>query len=105
MSRADWIKHALVFAAGVVMVWLSGVMPVLILKPKIYAGLSNEQILGGMASVDLMGLIRAWPIYIALAIVQALTFRYVKRFTTPIFLAGVFVLGSLLAWRFWTQVA
>jgi hypothetical protein len=57
-----------------------------------------------MSRVDLVGLISAWPIFIALAIIQALTFHYVKRFATPVFLIGVFILGTLLAWRFWTSV-
>lgn len=104
MTRAGWVKHALVFVAAVVTVWLSGIVPVLVLKPKTYAGLTNEQILADMSRVDLVGLISAWPIFIALAIIQALTFHYVKRFATPVFLIGVFILGTLLAWRFWTSV-
>ena len=38
MTRAGWVKHALVFVAAVVTVWLSGIVPVLVLKPKTYAG-------------------------------------------------------------------
>jgi hypothetical protein len=47
-----------------------------------------------------MGLLSAWPIYIALAIVQALTFHYVKKFATPVFLGGVFVAALLFAMRY-----
>ena len=51
-------------------------------------------------SALLNGLIASWPIFIALAIVQALTFHYVKRFATPLFLLGVFLLASATAWRY-----
>ncbi len=105
MSRADRIRHALVFAAAVVMVWLSGVTPVLILKPAPYANSQPMEILAAMGAPTLDGLLRGWPIYVALAIAQALTFHYVKKFTTPLFLGGVFILGSLLAWRYWMQLA
>jgi hypothetical protein len=105
MSRGDWIKHALVFVGAVFMVWLSGVVPVLILKPGPYTGMSDAQVLAAMGNVDLMGILRAWPIYIAIGICQALTFHYVKRFATPVFLAGVFIVGALFAWRFWSSMA
>lgn len=101
MSRADWIKHALVFVAAVFMVWLSGILPVLITKPAPYQDSQPMEIIAAMGAPTLDGILRGWPIYIALAICQALTFHYVKRFTTPIFLAGVFVLGALMAWRYW----
>jgi len=104
MSRADWIKHALVFVAAVVMVWLSGVMPVVVLKPSPYQDSQPMEIIAAMGAPTFDGLLRGWPIYVALAIAQALTFNYVKKFTTPVFLVGVFILGSLLAWRYWTQV-
>jgi len=105
MSRADWIRHALVFAAAVIMVWLSGVIPVLILKPAPFANSQPIEIIAALGAPTLDGLLRGWPIYVTLAIGQALTFNYVKTFATPIFLAGVFILGFLLAWRYWTQVA
>jgi hypothetical protein len=105
MTRAEWIKHALVFVAAIFMVWLSGVIPIIILKPGIYAGLGPFEILSGMGLPTIGGLITAWPIYIAIAICQALTFHYVKKWTTPIFLTGVFVLGVLFAWRYWTAMA
>jgi hypothetical protein len=102
MARAGWIKHGIVFLAAIFTVWLSGVAPVLILQPGPYAGLTPDQVFAQMGAVDVGGLIRAWPIFIALAICQALTFHYVKTWTTPIFLAGVFILGFLMAWRYWT---
>lgn len=105
MSRAGWVKHALVFVGAIVMVWLSGVVPVLILKPGPYAGMSDAQVFSEMGRVDLGGVLRAWPIYIAIAICQALTFHYVKRFATPVFLLGVFVVGAIFAWRFWSAMS
>ena len=105
MRRANWIKHGIVFLAAIFTVWLSGVAPVLILQPGVYAGLTPMQVFAQMGAVDLTGLVRAWPIFIALAICQALTFHYVKKWTTPIFLTGVFILGFLMAWRYWTTYA
>ena len=105
MTRAGWVKHALVFVAAIFVVWLSGVVPVLVLKPRAYAGMSNAQIVAGMSRVEPGGLISAWPILIGLAIIQALTFHYVKRFATPVFLVGVFALGLLMAMRYWTTYA
>ncbi|MEY2756806.1 MAG: hypothetical protein RIR33_584 [Pseudomonadota bacterium] len=105
MGRADWIRHGAVFVAAIFAIWLSGVVPVLILKPGPYAGMEPTQILARMGGVDLPGLLRAWPIFIAIAICQALTFHYVKKWTTPIFLASVFALGFLMAWRYWTTYA
>ncbi len=104
MSRTDWIKHALVFVAAVVLVWFSGVLPILMLKPAPYASSTPMEIIASMGAPTFDGIVRGWPIYIAIAIVQALTFQYLRKFTTPLFLAGVFALGSLLAWRYWTQV-
>lgn len=104
MSRTDWIKHALVFVAAIFMVWLSGVLPVLIMKPPPYETSDTMQILAAMGAPTFDGIVRGWPIYIAVAIVQALTFHYVKKFTTPIFLLGVLALGSIMAWRYW-QIA
>jgi len=105
MGRAGWIKHGIVFLAAIVTVWLSGVVPVLILKPDAYAALTPTQVFAQMGAVEVSGLVRAWPIFIALAICQALTFHYVKAWTTPIYLTGVFALGLLMAWRYWTIYA
>ena len=105
MGWAGWIKQGIVFLAAIVTVWLSGVVPVLILKPVAYAGLTPMQVLAQMGAVDVSGLVRAWPIFIALAICQALTFHYVRKWSTPIYLAGVFALGLLMAWRYWTTYA
>lgn len=102
MGPAGWIKHVVVFLAAIVTVWLSGVVPVLILQPGPYAGQTPMQVFAQMGAVDISGLLRAWPIFGALAICQALTFHYVKKWTTPIFLTGVFALGFLMAWRYWT---
>jgi hypothetical protein len=105
MTRADWIKHALVFVTAVIMVWLSGIVPVLVLRPGAYAGQSPDQIFASLGTPTIGGILSAWPIFIALAICQALTFRYVKKWTTPIFLAGVFAAGALMAMRYWTTYA
>lgn len=105
MKAADWIKHGVVFVAAIFTVWLSGVVPVLILQPGPYAGQTAMQVFAQMGAVDVSGLLRAWPIFGALAICQALTFHYAKRWTTPIFLIGVFALGFLMAWRYWTTYA
>jgi hypothetical protein len=105
MSRAGWIKHALVFVAAVIIVWLSGVVPVLVLRPGAYSGQSAEQIFAGLGAPTLDGILASWPIFIALAICQALTFHYVKKWTTPIFLVGVFAIGALMAMRYWTTYA
>lgn len=105
MSRADWIKHAIVFVAAVVLVWFSGVLPILILKPAPFENSPPLDVIASMGAPTFDGILRGWPIYFAVAIVQALTFHYVKKFTTPLFLVGVFVLGSLFAWRYWTQIA
>lgn len=95
---AFWIKHALVFIAAIALVWLAGLLPGMILGQQSTAPAAATPDAGGLV----LGLISAWPIYIALAICQALTFQYVKRFTTPIYLAGVFTLALLLAWRYAT---
>lgn len=95
---AFWIKHALVFIAAIALVWLAGLVPGMILGQQSNAPPVSTPDAGGLV----LGLISAWPIYIALAICQALTFQYVKRFTTPIFLASVFTLALLLAWRYAT---
>lgn len=97
-SYAFWIKHALVFIAAVALVWLAGILPGIILGQASTASPAAAPTPAGL----LMGLISAWPIYIALAICQALTFQYVKRLATPVFLAGVFTLALLLAWRYAT---
>lgn len=102
MTRMDWVKHALVFVAAVFMVWLSGIVPVMVLRPGAYANLPPDQVLADLGTPTIGGVIAAWPIFIALAICQALTFHYVKKFTTPIFLAGVFILGALMAMRYWS---
>ena len=103
MTRASfpyafWIKHGLVFIAAIALVWLAGLLPGLILGQQSTAPPTATPDAGGLV----LGLISAWPIYIALAICQALTFQYVKRFSTPVFLAGVFTLALLLAWRYAT---
>lgn len=95
MTRMEWVKHAAVFIAAVFLIWLGGVMPVA--WPKINAGVDP---FAGLPAPTLMGLLSAWPIYIALAIVQALTFHYVKKFATPVFLGGVFVAALLFAMRY-----
>ena len=105
MTRADWIKHALVFVAAAFTVWLSGLAPVLIMRPGAYASMSPGEIFAQMGTPSVGGVIGAWPILIALAICQALTFHYVKKFTTPVFLLGVFALGALMATRYWTTYA
>ena len=105
MTRAGSVKHALVFVAAVITVWLSGIVPVMVMRPGPYANLPPEQVLADMGTPTLSGIIAAWPIFIALAIAQALTFHYVKKFTTPVFLAGVFILGALMAMRYWSVYA
>jgi len=95
---AFWIKHALVFIAAVALVWVAGMVPVMVLGQEATSPPAVTPDAGGL----ILGLISAWPIYIALAICQALTFQYVKRFATPVFLAGVFTLALLLAWRYAT---
>lgn len=95
MSRLQWLKHAAVFIAAVALVWLAGALPGMINGPQQLAGAPPPSV-GAL----LNGLIASWPIFIALAIVQALTFHYVKHFTTPLFLLGVFLLASAMAWRY-----
>jgi hypothetical protein len=95
MTRADWIKHALVFVAAVIMVWLSGILPVLVLRPGAYAGQPPEQIFASLGTPTIGGILSAWPIFIALAICQALTFRYVKKWTTPNFASSALRLAVL----------
>ncbi len=95
MKAVAWAKHAAVFVAAIFLIWLGGVMPAM--WPKIEAGIDP---FAGMPAPTLLGLLAAWPIYIALAIVQALTFHYVKKFATPIFLAGVFLAALLFAMRY-----
>ncbi len=97
-TYAFWIKHALVFIAAIAAVWFAGTLPGMVLGQASTAPPAAMPTPAGL----LMGLISAWPIYIALAICQALTFQYVKRFATPVFLAGVFTLALLLAWRYAT---
>jgi len=92
---AVWIKHAAVFIAAVALVWLAGALPGMINAQPQLAGAQPPS-----AGALVNGLIASWPIFIALAICQALTFHYVKRFATPIFLVGVFILASLMAWRY-----
>lgn len=93
MPRLHWLKHALVFIAAIALIWLAGVLPALINPP---AGAAPAN----LAPPTLGGLISAWPIYIAVAIVQALTFHYVKHFATPVFLTGIFLIASAMAWRY-----
>lgn len=95
MKPIEWAKHVAVFIAAVFLIWLGGVMPVV--WPRLNAGLDP---FAGMPTPTLGALLAPWPIYIALAIVQALTFHYVKKFSTPIFLAGVFVAALLFALRY-----
>lgn len=95
MKPIEWVKHAAVFVAAVFLIWLGGVMPVV--WPRLNAGVDP---FAGMGVPTLGGLLAAWPIYIALAIAQALTFHYVKKFSTPIFLTGVFVAAVLFAMRY-----
>jgi len=92
-ARINIIRHAAVFIAAIALIWFAGVLPALI-NPS--AGAAPPS----LGPPTLAGLLSAWPIYIAVAIVQALTFHYMKRFTTPIFLTGVFLLASLMAWRY-----
>lgn len=99
MKPLEWAKHVAVFVAAVFLIWLGGVLPVV--WPRYSAGVDP---FAGMPAPTLMGLLAAWPIYIALAIVQALTFHYVKRFATPLFLGGVFLAALVFAMRY-TQVA
>lgn len=87
------LKHLAVFVAAIGLIWLAGVLPA-VLNPSQGAGPAN------LGAPTLTGLLSAWPIYVAVAIVQALTFHYVRRFASPVFLAGVFLLASLLAWRY-----
>ena len=98
MSRVEWIKHALVFVAAIFLIWLGGVMPSV--WAKVSAGADPAAVFGAMPMPTIGALIAPWPIYIALAIVQALTFHYVKKFSTPIFLGGVFVAALLFAVRY-----
>jgi hypothetical protein len=95
VSRLHWLKHAAVFIAAVALVWLAGALPAMINGPQELAGAPPPSF-----AALLNGLIASWPIFIALAIVQALTFHFVKRFTTPLFLLGVFLLASAMAWRY-----
>lgn len=92
-GRLNIIKHALVFIAAIALIWLAGVLPALI-NPA--AGAAPPS----LGPPTLGGLISAWPIYIAVAIVQALTFHYVKHFATPIFFTGIFLIASAMAWRY-----
>jgi hypothetical protein len=94
-GRLDILKHALVFIAAIALIWLAGALPGMINGPQELAGAPPPS-----AGALINGLIASWPIFIAVAIVQALTFHYVKRFTTPLFLAGVFLLASAMAWRY-----
>ena len=103
MTRASfryafWIKHALVLIAAIALLWLAGLIPGMILGQESTAPPTATPDAGGL----ILGLISAWLIYIALANCQRLTFQYVKRFATPVFLAGVFILALLLAWRYAT---
>lgn len=89
------IKHVAVFIAAIALIWLAGALPGMINGEQQLAGAPPPSF-GALVN----GLIASWPIYIAVAIVQALTFHYVKRFATPIFLTGVFLLASAMAWRY-----
>lgn len=98
MTRVEWIKHAAVFVAAIFLIWLGGVMPGVLAQ--VSAGADPAAVFGAMPAPTLGALLTPWPIYIALAIVQALTFHYVKKFSTPIFLGGVFVAALLFAMRY-----
>ena len=98
MKPLEWAKHAAVFVAAVFLIWLGGVMPAV--WPKLSAGADLNTAFAGMPMPTLGALLAPWPIYIALAIVQALTFHYAKKFSTPIFLGGVFVAALLFALRY-----
>ena len=52
MKAADWIKQGGVFVAAIFTVWLSGVVPVLILQPAPYAGQTPMQVFAQMGAVD-----------------------------------------------------
>lgn len=99
MKPLEWAKHVAVFVAAVFLIWLGGVLPVV--WPRYSTGVDP---FAGMPAPTLSGLLAAWPIYIALAIIQALTFHYVKKFSTPIFLGGVFLAALVFAMRY-AQVA
>ena len=98
MKPIEWAKHVAVFIAAVFLIWLGGVMPGVMAQAN--AGADVGAVFAAMPAPTLGALLAPWPIYIALAIVQALTFHYVKKFSTPIFLAGVFVAALLFAMRY-----
>lgn len=103
MKPVEWAKHVAVFVAAVFLIWLGGVLPAM--WPRYSAGVDPFAGMPAPSVGEVVGgLLSAWPIYIALAIVQALTFHYVKRFTTPIFLGGVFLASLVFAMRY-AQVA
>ena len=99
MKPVEWAKHVAVFVAAVFLIWLGGVLPMV--WPTISAGVDPFAGMPAPTFGDLLaGILAAWPIFIALAICQALTFHYVKRFSTPIFLGGVFIAALVFAMRY-----
>jgi hypothetical protein len=100
MSRLEWARHAVVFVASLGVVYVAGVLAPYFIDPGAAGPLTLGSVLGHMAPPTLIGLLLAFPIYMALAICQALTFHYVKRFTTPLYLGVLFVLALLFAIRY-----
>lgn len=98
MKPVERAKHAAVFVAAIFLIWLGGVMPSV--WAKVSAGDDPVAVFAAMPAPTLGALLAPWPIYIALAIVQALTFHYVKKLSTPIFLGGVFLAALLFAMRY-----
>jgi hypothetical protein len=99
MKPVEWVKHVAVFVAAVFLIWLGGVLPAA--WPKYSAGVDPFAGMPAPTMGDILGgLLAAWPIFIALAICQALTFHYVKKFSTPIFLGGVFLAALVFAMRY-----
>ena len=100
MKPLEWAKHAAVFVAALFVVRLGFVLSPYFIAPDTMGTMTPGGLLAAMGVPTLDGLIAAWPICIALAICQALTFHYVKRWATPIYLSGLFVAALLFAMRY-----
>lgn len=100
MSRLHWLKHAGVFIASLFVIYLAGVLAPYFINPDAAGPLTLNGVLGRMSAPTVAGLVSAWPIYITLAIAQALTFHYVRKWTTPIYLGALFVLALMFAIRY-----
>jgi hypothetical protein len=90
--------HAVLFLAAILVTWVAGLLPILILRPGAYGKLTPLQILGGIGPPNLESFLRGWPVLFMIALVQGLVFRSVKKRPRLVFLSVVAVLWSAYAW-------